>query len=1173
MTTDILTTGTTTYTIPAGVSSITVMGTGQSGAAASVSGSGGGAGGGAAMGVTFAVTAGEVFNCSIPAGGTSAATTFTAASGATRTMSVDFGRNAASTSGGAGGSSANNTQTGGTTIYSFSGGAGSNGGTSQGGSGGGAGGPSGNGANAGTVSAGNAAGGGGGANGGGVGANATSGHGGAGGTGPLGAAGGAGATSTTNAGGGTSGSGGGGGFNNASHLSGGNGSHNGEYDATHGAGSGGGGSQSGGTAGAGGGWGGGPGGGSGAGAVAPAGIAITYTAAIVISVTAGSYTITGSAATITTNTAFSVTTSGSYLISGSPATLIETFIISDFPAGSYTITGSPATIFSGVIAPITVTPAGSYTLTGYSAVFTESTVINVVPAAYSITAPDATITEALIFNLDTPGSYVITGGNSTINAGNTITASAGSYVLTGSPATITQTTSISVHKLPLALSDAGHIEQLQPEQNIILNPSSAGGAALNIPEGGIPQNPVDGDVWTTSSGLYVQINGSTVGPLSGSTFGLTNSLGEDPGTAIAQKIVTDTFATKYDAANPSGFVNASGAQTASVVNSLAGSQNNQAPSVAATNTALAGKYDASNPAAYVNAAGAQSASIVNSLAGSQTNQGPSVAAVNAVTLPTSRSVVSTFDAAPALILPANTPLLDITGKSVSGDFEAAATAAYRAVATQPTHQGKIQVGSQWYELMETAVFPDQFLRTGDTDDSASWQRARDYMIAKNTTVMQLGPRPYDISSAQVSFNGIAAQLIGQGFTESGIVNGWNANISAFGETARGTWVRAGATGFRALTFSGGNARGAYIDRMGFVQTQPTPTVGWTPTPYDYLIENVGSLGGLKIGRDVMFLGITKGIRCDNSGRLELRHFQGQFFTEGLYLDNALDSTFIPSGQIWTFVTGADPVLQYQNQNLKLFRLLRCDGIFGGEVFCLGIGTALSFEQGVAGVATDIHFNKFWADLTKTGISVTAPNCRATIEDYVCQNEDSSSHNGSPIAGGAAFVANSSSGGGLFTFGNTRVERLGANAFQNAGNSTVIINGTTRGTNLNNHQIFSATGGISFRLSNIVPAVTDLSGPLGTQGSDYVATASDQKYYFSGTTDGSGNATFSHNLGVNGVYGLREAFSVVKGNSGEAIPMTMTAMDGVHAFFTSSATYASRTYRAAITVSMDAQPAW
>lgn len=43
---------------------------------------------------------------------------------------------------------------------------------------------------------------------------------------------------------------------------------------------------------------------------------------------------------------------------------------------------------------------------------------------------------------------------------------------------------------------------------------AAGGAGLRIPHGAAPTSPVNGDIWTTTAGLFVRINGATVGPLS-----------------------------------------------------------------------------------------------------------------------------------------------------------------------------------------------------------------------------------------------------------------------------------------------------------------------------------------------------------------------------------------------------------------------------------------------------------------------------------------------------------------------------------------------------------------------------------------------------------------------------------------------------------------------------------
>lgn len=44
--------------------------------------------------------------------------------------------------------------------------------------------------------------------------------------------------------------------------------------------------------------------------------------------------------------------------------------------------------------------------------------------------------------------------------------------------------------------------------------SVAGGAGFRLPHGTAPTSPADGDIWTTTAGLFVRVNGVTVGPLS-----------------------------------------------------------------------------------------------------------------------------------------------------------------------------------------------------------------------------------------------------------------------------------------------------------------------------------------------------------------------------------------------------------------------------------------------------------------------------------------------------------------------------------------------------------------------------------------------------------------------------------------------------------------------------------
>jgi hypothetical protein len=48
---------------------------------------------------------------------------------------------------------------------------------------------------------------------------------------------------------------------------------------------------------------------------------------------------------------------------------------------------------------------------------------------------------------------------------------------------------------------------------LTLAAGTTGVASLRIPHGAAPSSPVDGDIWTTTAGIFVRVNGATVGPL------------------------------------------------------------------------------------------------------------------------------------------------------------------------------------------------------------------------------------------------------------------------------------------------------------------------------------------------------------------------------------------------------------------------------------------------------------------------------------------------------------------------------------------------------------------------------------------------------------------------------------------------------------------------------------
>jgi hypothetical protein len=72
--------------------------------------------------------------------------------------------------------------------------------------------------------------------------------------------------------------------------------------------------------------------------------------------------------------------------------------------------------------------------------------------------------------------------------------------------------------------------------------SAAGGAGFNLPAGTAPTAPVNGDLWTTTTGVYAQINGVTVGPFgSATTVPFSGLTAPSANTSIAMSTYTANF--------------------------------------------------------------------------------------------------------------------------------------------------------------------------------------------------------------------------------------------------------------------------------------------------------------------------------------------------------------------------------------------------------------------------------------------------------------------------------------------------------------------------------------------------------------------------------------------------------------------------------------------------------
>jgi hypothetical protein len=70
---------------------------------------------------------------------------------------------------------------------------------------------------------------------------------------------------------------------------------------------------------------------------------------------------------------------------------------------------------------------------------------------------------------------------------------------------------------PLVIGSTGQQQQIQPGDTVQTQAATTAGASINLPHGTAPTSPVNGDVWTTTAGTFVRVNGTTIGPLNTGT--------------------------------------------------------------------------------------------------------------------------------------------------------------------------------------------------------------------------------------------------------------------------------------------------------------------------------------------------------------------------------------------------------------------------------------------------------------------------------------------------------------------------------------------------------------------------------------------------------------------------------------------------------------------------------
>lgn len=177
----------------------------------------------------------------------------------------------------------------------------------------------------------------------------------------------------------------------------------------------------------------------------------------------------------------------------------------------------------------------------------------------SNTVSAATVSATTVSGTNVTGvSLTASSGNVAVTAGNLTFGAASAKIIPGATSLLVRDTADA--NTNLSVTDAGALtvrNGLTVSANgagitgatsvsgakTTLAATATGYASLNLPHGTAPTSPVNGDVWTTSSGLFVRVNGATVGPLISnpswdSSYWQDSATGTPTGTSCATGVAT-----------------------------------------------------------------------------------------------------------------------------------------------------------------------------------------------------------------------------------------------------------------------------------------------------------------------------------------------------------------------------------------------------------------------------------------------------------------------------------------------------------------------------------------------------------------------------------------------------------------------------------------------------------
>lgn len=369
---------------------------------------------------------------------------------------------------------------------------------------------------------------------------------------------------------------------------------------------------------------------------------------------------------------------------------------------------------------------------------------------------------------------------------------------------------------------------------------------------------------------------------------------------------------------------------------------------------------------------------------------------------------------------------------------------------------------------------------GTTNDAPAIQAAVDAMNAAGGGILEFGPHAYRLASPVV-VDSVAITFQGAGYTEGSTI-------------ADGTWLSIDTTGFTPFTFTGSGARGSTVRNLAVRQAHNASQVpGWAPTDYDFVFRVQDCLGAVEF-KNLLLVGVNRGIWCDNSGRLNIESLRGQVFTTGIEIDRAFDTCRIQHVHFWPFFSADDDVVRWQQQNSDAVVLHRVDGIFMDDIFALGARSVLRFVSSGTGSVAKFYLGNFYADFALYPIWIQNNGVTGQIANATTQSELFNG-SGAPLTGSI----------GLRIDGNNTRLQVGNLRVDDAQSNAIRVNGTG-----NRLDIFSFRAEYYNQLNDGSAAIHLANVASGTPNAVYLG---------SPAMLGNGNAGPTMNSGTNGHVAL------------------------------------------------------